>query len=377
MPRLGYPEVRLVGHTLGCDGSRVVPGTEFATKEQERGLTLYPLLVKNARRNFLSSGKGRCGQFGHCWKQVSRGIRLSGFWASLLCGCALVATCCAPSAKAQDARIAAAVPAIEKRIAQSGADVGVAFRTLDGKTEWYYRADESFHAASTMKVPVMIELFHQEQEGKLRLDDPVAIKNEFHSLVDGSVYTLDPADDSEADLYKAVGQTRTLRQLCELMITVSSNLATNLVIERLGVQNIRATVHSLHADGMNVLRGVEDNKAFAAGMNNTTTARALLELLTAIAQGTAVGQKASAEMVEILERQKFNEGIPAGLPAGVRVAHKTGEITKIHHDAAIVYASRPFVLVILVRGLADMKDSSALMADITREIYAAAEPAGQ
>jgi beta-lactamase class A len=74
-------------------------------------------------------------------------------------------------------------------------------------------------------------------------------------------------------------------------------------------------------------------------------------------------------MAEILARQKFNEGIPAGLPPGTRVAHKTGELTKIHHDAAIVFAPRPFVLVILVRGLAESKESAALMADITRRIY--------
>jgi beta-lactamase class A len=262
---------------------------------------------------------------------------------------------------------------IVDRIRKSGADVGVAFRTLDGKTEWYFRADEVFHAASTMKVPVLIELFHQAREGKLKLDDPLVVKNEFHSLVDGSVYTLNAADDSETDLYKAEGQTRTLRQLSELMITVSSNLATNLIIEKLGVENIRATVHSLHADGMSVLRGVEDGKAFAKGLNNTTTARGLLELMGAIARGKAVDTESSRDMIAILERQEFNEGIPAGLPPGTRVAHKTGEITKIHHDAAIVFAPRPFVLVILVRGLADMKDSSALMAEITRRIYQATE----
>jgi beta-lactamase class A len=121
------------------------------------------------------------------------------------------------------------------------------------------------------------------------------------------------------------------------------------------------------------LRGVEDNKAFAAGMNNTTSARGLLILLQAIARGEAVDAESSREMIEILERQKFNEGIPAGLPAGTRVAHKTGEITKIHHDAAIVFAGRPFVLVILVRGLADIKESSALMADVTRQIYQATQ----
>jgi beta-lactamase class A len=259
------------------------------------------------------------------------------------------------------------------RILKSGADVGVAFRTLDGGLEWFSRADDVFHAASTMKVPVMIELFHQAREGKLKLDDPLAVRNEFHSLVDGSIYTLDPADDSDADLYKAIGQTRTLSQLCELMITVSSNLATNLLVEKLGVDNIRATVHALHADGMSVLRGVEDNKAYEKGMNNTTTARGLLILLEAIAKGQAVDPDSSRQMVDILARQKFNEAIPAGLPPGTRVAHKTGELTKVHHDAAIVYAPRPFVLVILVRGLSESKDSAALMAAITRRIYQSAQ----
>jgi beta-lactamase class A len=276
-------------------------------------------------------------------------------------------------ANGQDSRLAAAIPAIQESIRKGGAEVGVAFRTLDGKTEWFFRADEPFHAASTMKVPVLIELFHQAREGKLKLDDPLLVRNEFRSLVDGSIYKLDAADDSEADLYKAEGQTRTLRQLCEWMITVSSNLATNLLIEKLGVENIRATVHSLHADGMNVLRGVEDGKAFAKGLNNTTTARGLLQLLEAIALGEAVDRESSRQMIEILERQKFNEGIPAGLPAGTRVAHKTGEITKIHHDAAIVFAPKPFVLVILVRGLADTKVSAALMADITRQLYQATQ----
>jgi beta-lactamase class A len=157
------------------------------------------------------------------------------------------------------------------------------------------------------------------------------------------------------------------------MITVSSNFATNLLVEKLGVDNIRATVTSLHADGMNMRRGVEDNKAYEKGMNNTTTARGLLILLEAIAKGKAVDPDSSRQMVEILARQKFNDAIPAGLPPGTRIAHKTGDITKIHHDAAIVYGSRPFVLVILVRGMAELKDSAALMAGIARRIYQSAE----
>jgi beta-lactamase class A len=276
------------------------------------------------------------------------------------------AVACAQSPKLEDAK-----KAIVARVEKSGAEVGIAFRTLDGKDEWYSRADESFHAASTMKVPVLIELFHQVKEGKLRLLDTLVIKNQFRSIVDGSPYKLDPADDSEAGLYNSKDETRTLGQLAELMITVSSNFATNLLVERLGVEEIRTEVHALGADGVNVLRGVEDGKAFEKGMNNTTTARGLAILMTAIAEGKAVDAESSKQMAEILERQKFNEAIPAGLPRGMRVAHKTGDITKIHHDAAIVYAKRPFVLVVLVRGIAEEKQAYALMASIAHDLYAA------
>jgi beta-lactamase class A len=253
-------------------------------------------------------------------------------------------------------------------------EVAVAVLPLDGRDVVLIDADTSFHAASTMKVPVMIELFRQAEAGRLSLDEPLAIKNEFRSIVDGSPYQLSVGDDSDADVYKHIGGTMPLRELCEAMITVSSNFAANLLIERLGVENIKATVTALHADGMHVLRGVQDQKAFDKGLNNSTTAAALGTLLLAIAKGQAVSPKADADMAAILKRQKFNDGIPAGLPAGTVVAHKTGTITKIHHDAAIVYGPRPFVLVILVRGVEDQKVSAALMAAIARETWSALLP---
>ena len=137
----------------------------------------------------------------------------------------------------------------------------------------------------------------------------------------------------------------TLRQLCELMITVSSNFAANLLLEKLGVESIRRTVTALGGDGMQVLRGVEDQKAFDKGMNNTTTARGLLVLLDRLAHGTAVDASADAEMIQILKRQKFNDAIPAGLPKGTPVAHKTGNITRINHDGAIVFGPRPYAVI--------------------------------
>jgi beta-lactamase class A len=262
---------------------------------------------------------------------------------------------------------------VEALVRPSGAEVAVVFRTLDGKDELAIDPEKVFHAASTMKVPIMIELFRQAETGQLSLDEQLPIKNEFHSIVDGSVYELSAGDDSDSEVYQAVGTTMTLRRLCELMITVSSNFAANLLIERVGAENVRKTVTRLGADGMNVLRGVEDQKAFDKGMNNTTTARALAILMRKIATGQAVSPKADEEMLAILERQSFNDAIPAGLPAGTVVAHKTGNITKIHNDAAIVYGRRPYVLVVLVRGIEDEKQSAALIASISREVWSAVQ----
>jgi beta-lactamase class A len=258
--------------------------------------------------------------------------------------------------------------AVDRLIRDSGAEVAVAFRTLDGGHEFFLRESEPFHAASTMKIPVMIEMFRQADAKVIALDEPVPVVNQFKSIVDGSPFTLSPADDSEPELYKAVGAARTWRELCELMITFSSNLATNIMIDRLGVARIRSTVTTLGADGMDVRRGVEDNVAFRAGQNNTTTSKALLRLLEAIGKSSAVSPAASREMVEILARQHFNESIPAGVRPGTRVAHKTGSITRIQHDAAIVFAPRPYVLVVLVRGIEDEDKGHALIAAIAHEI---------
>jgi beta-lactamase class A len=280
-----------------------------------------------------------------------------------------------PASQQREDRVATALPPptlerVDALIKASGAEVGVAVTTLEAHpVTLFLKADESFHAASTMKVPVMIELFRQAAAGMLPLDTPVRVVNRFASVADGSAYTLEAADDSETALYRREGQTETAVALCESMITVSSNLATNILIERLGVERIRATVEQLGGRGVEVRRGVEDDKAFERGLNNTTTARGLMTLLARIARLEAVDARASRQMIEILKRQKFNEGIPAGVPPGIAVAHKTGVITKIHHDAGIVYGPRPFVLVLLVRGLAREEDSARLIADLTRSIF--------
>lgn len=260
--------------------------------------------------------------------------------------------------------------AIEQRIARAPARaVGVYFRDLGTGDTLLVSADVRFHAASTMKVPVMIQLFRDRDAGTLSLDDSIPVTNTFRSIVDGSPYQLDRADDSDSSLYEQVGRKLPIRRLIELMETVSSNLATNLLIDRVGATRANATAHALGADSILVLRGVEDGKAYRAGMNNTTTARDLGALFTALAQDRAASPAACREMLEILGRQAFTEGIPAGLPPGTRVAHKTGWVGGVvYHDAGIVYpaSGSPYVLVVLTGGIEQDSAAYALVSDISR-----------
>jgi beta-lactamase class A len=261
---------------------------------------------------------------------------------------------------------------LERRIAQvPGATVGVAFRDLSRPDTLYLGADERFHAASTMKVPVMIELFRRIDRGQLSLDRRIDVKNQFASIVDGSPYSLNAADDSDSLVYTWVGSRVSVRDLLEHMITRSSNLATNTLIGLVGAAAANATAHSLGARDIQVLRGVEDDKAYAAGMNNMTTARDLATLMTSIETGAAASGASTDSMRAILLRQQFNDEIPAGLPAGTPVAHKTGQITGHLHDAAIVYPKQrgAYVLVVLTRGIEDEKVARSLIADVSRLVY--------
>jgi len=266
---------------------------------------------------------------------------------------------------------------IERRIAeQPGAIVGIAFHDLQTGDSLYWNADDSFHAASTMKVPVMIELFRRIDAGALRLDQGILLVNQFGSIVDGSPYSLDAGDDSDSSAYKLTGTRVALKELIDRMITRSSNLATNALIELVRASNANETAHMLGARNIRVLRGVEDGKAFRAGMNNTTTARDLAVLLEAIETGRAASRSSCDAMREILLDQEFNDEIPAGLPGGTRVAHKTGWITGVLHDAAVVYppGRKPYVLVVLTRDIPDDKVARKLIADLSRIVWSHAVP---
>lgn len=249
--------------------------------------------------------------------------------------------------------------------------IAVAYYDLSTGTTLLRNEREVFHAASTMKVPVMLGIYEAVTRGELRLDQPVRVKNEFVSILDGSTYSLESREDSDGELYEQVGKELPLSELVRRMEVRSSNLATNIVIELIGAPRVMRLMKEIGASDIQVLRGVEDDKAYHAGMNNTTTAHDLMLVFRTLAERKAISPEASDAMIEILAAQEHNDGIPAGLPPGTRVAHKTGSITAISHDAGLVF--RPdgtqYVLVVLTRGFARGDDAQKVIADISRVLW--------
>lgn len=289
----------------------------------------------------------------------------------------LALTACAGGAPAADDLTARSAEEIaermRERIAETpGAEVGVALIDLGSERRLDINGDTVFHAASTMKLPVLLQLLRESDAGTLPIDSTITLANAFHSIVDSSPYTLDAGEDSDSLVYTRVGDTVSLAFLAERMITHSSNLATNALIALLDPVKITAMTRELGATTMQVLRGVEDNVAFRAGRNNTATANDLAALLVAIERGSALSAPSTQRVRDILLRQAFNDQIPAGLPAGTPVAHKTGQITATLHDAAIIYppGRAPYVLVVLTRGIAEPRDAEVLTADLARISWA-------
>ena len=248
--------------------------------------------------------------------------------------------------------------------------LGIAFYDSETTLQWSYNADAPFHAASTMKLAVLLGVFRQIERGELTADAPVHVRNKFTSIVDRRPYMLDVTRDGDPELYSHLGRTMTVDELAYQMITSSSNFATNLLVDVLGVPVIQRALQEMGVDGVSVIRGVEDQAAFDAGFNNEVTANGLLKLLRLILDGRAYSPQASERMLQILLDQRFKSGIPAGLPEAARVAHKTGNISTVHHDAGIVYLEgrKPYVLVILSQFDAAPSRGNAV-AEVSRDIY--------
>ncbi len=268
--------------------------------------------------------------------------------------------------------------ALEKKLRESlkaypNATVGVAVRDPSTGLKADINADVEFHAASTMKLAVLIELFRQAETGRFAITDSLEIRNSFTSIFDGSMFSVGIDDDSDKEIYANIGRRLSIQDLAYRLITSSSNLATNILVELVSADSVQRTIGQLGTQQMKVLRGVEDLKAFEAGMNNTTTASDLAILLEAILAERAASPASCESMLKILLDEPWNELIRDALPQGTAAAHKTGAIeTRNHrHDAAIVYPPEvePYILVILTRDAESDEIANNIGQTVSRVVF--------
>jgi len=282
----------------------------------------------------------------------------------------------APSAKTagestpRDRALRSQIERIEK---ESGAKaIAVALHDSESGFELHYNADRWFHAASTIKVPILLGVFAAIDRGELLPHSRVHVRNRFLSVVESVPFRVESGRDANSAVHNAIGKMMRVDELAYHMITTSSNLATNLLLGVIGPESVTETLRQLRVDdGIDLKRGVEDELAFEKGISNMVTANGLLRILVMLAEGKAFSPALSRRMMDILHGQEFNQGIPARLPKAARVAHKTGEISTVAHDAGVVYLPKrkPYSLVVLTEWDPNVSGRSRTIASISHMIY--------
>jgi beta-lactamase class A len=261
---------------------------------------------------------------------------------------------------------------IEVTARKSGARaVAVGLHDIESGAELQYEADRWFHGASTIKVAVLLAVYGEIDRGRLAPQSRLHVRNRFLSAYDGSPFRVLADRDADSEVHAAIGKTMRISELALHMIATSSNLATNLLLDLIGLESVQRTIDRFGLTGIDVRRGVEDEKAYDHGIVNRVTANGLVALLRLIAEERAYSPELSREMLDILHQQEFKKGIPARLPREVRVAHKTGDISTVAHDAGVVYAPErlPYVIAILTEWAADTGSRSPTIAAISHAVY--------
>lgn len=249
--------------------------------------------------------------------------------------------------------------------------VAVSYRDFASGEAWAYEGKRFFHAASTYKAAILLVLYEAAARGEVSLQDFLHVRNRFVSVADGSIFQTNARRDGEPLIYRSIGRCLRLSELARGMIVRSSNLATNLLIDYLGVDRVQRFLEEHFIEGLKIRRGVEDERAFEQGMNNEVTANGLVQLYGLLCREDFLDEAMRAEIRQVLLDQEFNRMIPAQLPGSASVAHKTGEISTVCHDAGLVFTPgvKPYALAILTEAAETIKTRKKAVAAISRLIF--------
>ena len=260
--------------------------------------------------------------------------------------------------------------------------VSVWLGDLDGRPRYERASLAPHYAASTMKLPLVIAAFRRAVRGEVDLAAPVPVTGTFASVLDGSPFALDGADDQDPQTWASLGGTRTVAELADAAITQSSNIATNLLIDVVGLAEVAEVLRIVGCSPATVVaRGIEDAAARRAGLTNTVTASDLGLVMAAVGrrEPRLGGEAVLGPVEELLSRQVHLDQVPAGLPAGTPTASKSGWIPGVSHDVALVRpeGEDPFVLAVCTTVDLDEAQAAGLVAEVAREVWRAEHPAAQ
>lgn len=287
----------------------------------------------------------------------------------VVCVCALAGwgIGCWPAAARAENRLAVESPAadlfqqladgINRQVEQTGCTAAVVVRDLRRGDAIYLNKDVVFPAASLIKLPILVELYRQAEEGTLTLADTLTLRDRHREEGSGILR------------YCAAGTAWSLGELARLMIVKSDNTATTLLLERVGMENVNRRLRGLGLTRTRIRRNVLDLAARDRGLENTTTAYEMMRLLELIHRQRAAGPAACQAMLQTLLAQEYNDRIPRLLPAGTPVAHKTGTMHRLEHDVGIVFVpGQEFVICVLVSGLEEAP-GERLIGSVAKRAY--------
>ncbi len=261
---------------------------------------------------------------------------------------------------------------VKQYAGDEGATVSVWCGDISG-TPAYTRDELAPHyAASTMKLPLLVAAYRRHERGELDLDAEVPVHNEFSSAEDGSSFALEQSDDQDDETWQLVGSRASLRRLVRHAIVKSGNLATNLVLERVGPGEVANVLVDAGCSGATTLpRGIEDAVAREAGLDNWVTAHDLALVMAGVGRRRLAREQTCVDVEQVVAAQEHRDKIPAGLPPGTYVANKTGWVEGVAHDVALVRPEDgpPYVLAVCTTADVPEETANALIAGISRRIW--------
>lgn len=236
--------------------------------------------------------------------------------------------------------------------------IGLAVLDLTTGQKILLHADDVFPQASSIKITVLAELYRQAQQGKLKLTD---------------LYTVQSSDlvqDSDIMNGLTPGITKiTLRDLATMMVAVSDNAATNVLIDRVGMDSVNAFLDSLGLSHTRLRRKMMDVKAAAEGRENISTPREMMTLLETLYRGKVLNKEMTEDFFKVLSTRK-DSWIPRELPEDLRVANKPGALEGVRNDSGVIFAkNRPYILCVMTTYLRNEREGEEAISKISLAAY--------